>query len=369
MKYNGQNERKKREYLRYLREAERYGDTAIDKAAAALDDFEDYTKRRDFRKFDVEHAIGFKRHLATRLVPATGRPLSKATQFQILKALHDFFHWLAGQPGFRSRLSYSDADYFNLPRKDETIARTQRHVGGPTVEQVRHVLSVMPAGSAVEKRNRALIALTLMTGARDGALATLRLKHLDIAGRRLFQDAREVKTKASKTIETFLVDVGGDVMGYVVEWVRFLTVDMLWSPDDPLFPKTKVSVKGGQFIADGLSREFWSSAGPIRDIFRDAFTSAGLPYFNPHALRHTLVGVGLKRCDFPEELKAWSQNIGHSSVMTTLMSYGQVARDRQRDIIGSLTSEARPSKASSEAVDMTAELIRLLRATMEKQGA
>jgi hypothetical protein len=34
---------------------------------------------------------------------------------------------------------------------------------------------------------------------RDGAIASFKLKHIDVAEDRLDQDAREVKTKASKT--------------------------------------------------------------------------------------------------------------------------------------------------------------------------
>ena len=37
--------------------------------------------------------------------------------------------------------------------------------------------TIMPAGSKIEQRNRALIAFTLLTGARDGATASLKLKH------------------------------------------------------------------------------------------------------------------------------------------------------------------------------------------------
>ena len=31
----------------------------------------------------------------------------------------------------------------------------------------------------------------------------------------------------------------------------------------------------------------------------------------------------------PEEMKAWSQNLGHSDVLTTFTSYGQVPTHRQ----------------------------------------
>jgi hypothetical protein len=36
-----------------------------------------------------------------------------------------FFQWLAGQPGFRSRLTFADADYFQLPAKEATAEQAQ----------------------------------------------------------------------------------------------------------------------------------------------------------------------------------------------------------------------------------------------------
>lgn len=64
-----------------------------------------------------------------------------------------------------------------------------------------------------------------------------------------------------------------------------------------------------------------------------AFEAAGLPYFNPHSFRDTLVQLGEQRCATPEQLKAWSQNLGHDRVMTTLTSYGNVAAHRQAALI------------------------------------
>jgi hypothetical protein len=43
--------------------------------------------------------------------------LSKATLYATLSALKRFFIWLAGEPGYKSRISYSDAEYFNLSAK------------------------------------------------------------------------------------------------------------------------------------------------------------------------------------------------------------------------------------------------------------
>jgi integrase len=60
------------------------------------------------------------------------------------------------------------------------IATARREQRVPTLEQIRCVLAAMPGGSEIEQRNRALIAFTLLTGTRDGATASLKLKHIDI---------------------------------------------------------------------------------------------------------------------------------------------------------------------------------------------
>jgi hypothetical protein len=91
--------------------------------------------------------------------------------------------------------------------------------------------------------------------------------------------------------------VGDDVLQLLTEWVTYLKTEKLWGNEDPLFPSTKV-VNGPdfQFIAAGLDKAHWSNASPIRAIFREAFECAGLPYFNPHSFRNTLVQFGEVRC-------------------------------------------------------------------------
>ena len=87
------------------------------------------------------------------------------------------------------------------------------------------------------------------------------------------------------------------------------------------------------FAPQGLGREPWTTSGPIREIFKAAFASAGLPYFNPHSIRDMLVRH-IMTLDLPvETLKAWSQNLGHQGLLTTLTSYGAVATARQCELI------------------------------------
>jgi integrase/recombinase XerD len=337
MKPNGKNERIKRDYFRYLKEAKRQSTVSVDAAAAAIDRFETYNKRRGFSSFHIEHAIGFKNHMTGQLNQKTKKPLSKATQLHTLSALRGFFVWLADQPSYRKRIRYSDADYFSLSLKDTAVAKAERDIEGPTIDQVRHVLANMPHGTDIERRNRALIAFTLLTSARDNAIASLRMKHVNIHNGEVMQDARDVRTKASKTIVTWFFPVGDDVRQIVVEWVLFLQCERQWGLDDALFPATRIARgSSGGFEAAGLSRSCWSNATGIRTVFRSAFAAAGLPYFNPHSFRKTLARLGEQVCTTPEQFKAWSQNLGHEKVLTTFTSYGQVDRRRQRDIMREL---------------------------------
>lgn len=114
-----------------------------------------------------------------------------------------------------------------------------------------------------------------------------------------------------------------------------------------------------QFEAAGLDRTRWSTAAPIQTIFREAFEHADLPYFQPHSLRKTLVKLGQKVCQSPEEFKAWSQNLGHEQVLTTFTSYGKVSCDRQGDIIRALGG---PNQAIlSNAEEILAAVFKVMR--------
>lgn len=335
--YNAQNERLKRRYFEYMREARGQSEASLDAIAKALNRFEVYTRFKDFRAFHISQAAGFKVHLADQTSDRTGERLSKATLHSTLAALKQFFHWLAGQQGFRKRLSYSDADYFNLSEKEARIAKARRERPGPTLEQIRHVLRGMPAETEIERRDRALIAFAILTGVRDGALASLKLKHVDAVEGRVEQDAREVKTKFSKTMTTYFFPVGDDIQKIVTDWIEWLRTEKLWGLDDPLFPATRVIVgQSGGFQTAGLDRKHWSNAGAIRKIFRAAFEAAGLPYHNPHSFRNTLALLGETKCDTLETFKAWSQNLGHESMLTTLGSYGTISRHRQGEIMRSI---------------------------------
>ncbi|MDP2107118.1 MAG: hypothetical protein Q8J76_14070, partial [Desulfobulbaceae bacterium] len=179
-KHSPENERIKRKYFSFLKEAKRYSEPTVDAAAKALNRFEVYTKYKDFKVFHFEQAFAFKKHLAEQQGQHTGEKLSKATLHATFTQLKRFFQWLSDKPGYKSRFQYSDAEYFNLSEKDTRVATAKRQPKVPTMEQIKHVLKTMPADTEIERRNRALVAFTLLTGARDSAIASMKLKHVDL---------------------------------------------------------------------------------------------------------------------------------------------------------------------------------------------
>ncbi|WP_420723930.1 tyrosine-type recombinase/integrase [Hwanghaeella sp. LZ110] len=358
VRHNAENERIKHRYFQYLCEAKRYSSQTVDGIALSLTRFERHTKFQSFKRFHRQKAIAFKTYLAMERNQSTGKPLSKSTRLSTLNALKAFFFWLADQPGYRSLLNYSDSEYFNMSEKDTRAAKMNTSRSIPTIEQIRKVLDLMPDESDCQKRDRALVAFTILTGSRDGATASLKLKHIDIAKRKVIFDGREVATKFSKSFTTWFFPVGGDIEIIFIDWLSYLKQTQLFGPEDPLFPATKVVSKHNDgFQADGLSREHWQTASPIRDTFKKAFRCADIPYANPHSFRNTLTQMGEQLCRTPEEFKAWSQNIGHERVMTTLMSYGAVQADRQEEIIQRLNSIKLPNKKTTDLIEMLRDVI------------
>ncbi len=359
-KHNPANERIKRGYFQYLKEAQGRNEATIDGVAKSLARFEESTKAKDFKRFHREQAKAFKDRLAAALNARTGEKLSKTTMLSTLRDLRAFFIWLARERGFKSHISYSDADYFNLTDKDAAVARARREKRVPTLAQLYHVLASMPSETVLERRDRALLALAMLTGARANALASFRLGHVDLVSGYIDQDARTVRTKASKSFRTYFMPIGGEALAIFGAWHRELVSDQTRGPGHPLFPASEMGLSAtGGFEAKGLSRKGWASSAPVRRICREAFERARIEYHNPHSFRATLVRHAMTLNLSPEGMKAWSQNLGHNDVLTTFTSYGQVPTHRQGELIRANSRRERPTAHSDDRALLEAIAARL----------
>jgi len=115
-----------------------------------------------------------------------------------------------------------------------------------------------------------------------------------------------VRTKRGKEILTNFFPVGDDIEQIVVEWIEYLRVEKNFGPNDPLFPAiTLHHNKESRLLEAGpLSSTLLLHSVSLRLAIRKAWKRAGLPYFNPHSFRNTIVLMGERICKTPEEFKA-----------------------------------------------------------------
>jgi hypothetical protein len=78
--------------------------------------------------------------------------------------------------------------------------------------------------------------------------------------------------------------------------------------------------------------------------------------------------MGEQRCKTPEELKAWSQNLGHDHVLTTLTSYGAVSSARQSEILNSMRGEKAAAGTEPGAETVRQVVAHLMKGVMNRIG-
>ena len=338
-RFNAENERLKRRYEDYLREAKGQDEKSLDKVRAALLKFEECTKFKPFKAFHIDQARQFKDALS-RAKAANGKPLALTTTDATLRLVKGFFHWLAAQRGFKKVLSYPDVEYFNNNRNDARAAHAQRPVQYPSKKAAYHAFQAMADRSELERRDKAMFAFVMITGARVGAVSSLRLKHINLVDGFVFQDGREVRTKNAKTITTWFFPMHPDYLACFTDWVGYLRNDKMFGPEDALFPKPERRLMDGKFVFDRLSREIYANGAIVNNVFRTAFEQVQMHPYGAHSIRKTL-GQELSDRNLPlATQKAWSQNLGHENFATTVSSYLPVSEQQQGALIKGLEGEA-----------------------------
>ncbi|MEQ8829769.1 MAG: tyrosine-type recombinase/integrase [Alphaproteobacteria bacterium] len=332
--YHPGNELVKKQYEEALLHG-KYRDPKTVKAVwNSINLFEEFSGHADFRDLDADQAKRFKAWLEKRQT-RKGESLSVSTMRATLQAMREFFEWLAIHPQYVRKVDGRAVQYLRLSDNENRAGRASRERPAPTLEELSKALEAMPSATDIEKRDQALFAFTAITCIRDDALVSLKLKDIDADRKTVWQDPKHVRTKRRKGIHTrFVSQVMPVAEEIVLDWIRYANDCLGMKPDDPLFPKTKVESDPEMmtFKANGLSREHWANAQPVREIFKVAFQRAALPYYNPHLFRKTVVKWALKHCS-QREFKAISQNLGHDHAMTTYNAYGELSVDEQFRVI------------------------------------
>mgnify|MGYP000603534251 CR=1 FL=1 len=157
------NERIKLRYFDFLKHADGKSEQTIRQGERPMLRFEEFTGFADLKTFDQKQATGFKAFLSKQ-------EIAPATILSTVNCLKRFLGWLTTQSGYVRQIKLSDIEYLNLSEKDVRAASAPSDKKFPTLQMIETVVVQMPAETAIEKRDRALIAFTAITGIRDGAL-------------------------------------------------------------------------------------------------------------------------------------------------------------------------------------------------------
>jgi len=323
------------EYQTYLKQVEGFSDKTVVSILRHIALFDVFTNHQNYTAIRRDMVIGFKKFLEGKLSAKDNEQRSASTIVHTLINLRKFFHWLENKSGVKS-VEPDIGDYFSPSREMNTLASAGtdgRFV--PSLEQVRSLILTMPDKDFIQRRNRALLAFLLLSGVRISALLSLKIQHIDIENRTVFQDARVVQTKNSKTMRAAWFPAGEDIESIFIEWISEYRKNSA-KEDSPLFPK------GPDPIRLTYDRNYdipLIDQGTIRKIIRHICSLADIPYFNPHAVRKTLALLGNEVCRTAKQRKAWSQNLGHEHIATTDNYYAKLDTKEQFATIEEIREE------------------------------
>ena len=291
-KYKAKNEKVKRKYFRWLKEAEGYSPRTLDAIEKAIWKYEDFTKE----------------------------------DIQIL-----------------SRINAMDIKVLNLDRHQTKLLSEPSKATYPNLAYVKELCASIKIDNDLDRRDQALIAFHFLSGMRVTAIYTLPIKCFDAKTLEVYQAPKfGVKTKFSKHIVTTLFDFDNELVNLILRWVEYIIKEHGFTNESPLFPRIKLELAAkDHFKYQGTVVEpvFLKSTLAITRMFKKRSQDAGLKHYSPHKFRHGTIAESRKFCKTEEQRKAVSQNLGHEHVGTTF-SYGNMDVPQVNQIISKMSFQS-----------------------------
>jgi site-specific recombinase XerD len=330
MQENYKNELLKRDYEKYLKNAEGLSESTVRIVRRTLVKYDEFSKQADYGKFDIDKAVRFKEWLKVKNTPTT-------SYASYCKQMQKFLKWLAMQKGYKQKITIDIINYLKISNKEEALVNSGKPRRIPDLEYVRKLANSIIGQTEVSLRDRALVAFTCLTGMRDNAIASLPLKAFDRNMLVIYQNPYYgVKTKFTKTITSKIFNFDDNLLAYLLEWHKKLK-EKGFNENEPLFPRSKSKITEGNLSyepSQEVEGIFWQSGAAVRNVFKHRAEKAGLEYYPPHTYRHLAIRLALAKATNGEEFKAVSQNFEHKDVSTTLSVYGNY---QQEELINKLS--------------------------------
>lgn len=323
--FNAANERVKYKYRQHIRRVGQKDEKTVLAALKHIREFEIFV---DFKGFEC-----FDSHLADKYIQSMlGKDLSLSYVTDNIRSLRDFLNWLERQRGYRSKIDSNHIEYLNLTNNQRRTAKAPQYQKAYSYDQIIAAIRQMPSKTDCEKRDKAVISLQALCTLRVSELRTVKLKSLieEDGEHFIYVCPKDMQTKFAKTRSAVFVSLPDDIKANVLDWRDYL-VTLGFSERDPLFPVIYNGFNQRNLLEAKVKKSGIKSDTTIRHIFKNCFENAGCKYLNPHSFRKTLARYAQKKS--PEFLNAVRQNLGHSSIDTTLNSYGHLSDYDQRRAI------------------------------------
>ena len=322
-------------FQRHLVDGLGWDTTTVDAILYGWTRFEIFSGHRDFAKLDGEQVIQFRDHLKDAFSEQTGKPLSRSSVLHILGDCRICFEWLSGRKGFRG-IDRDAVSYFGMPRKDRKLLRNPKERRVADIADLKQVLAQMEGSSLVDRRNRAIVSVFLLTGLRIDSVASVLLKLVDLERRCIDADATQMRLKGDRSEKVFFLPIDALAEKYFVEWVGELK-SLGFPEESALFPKTPTlqAIRNGAVPAS-VDFSVWKGTKQVREVFKNVFDKAGVDYAIPHNVRKSIVAHYFSFGLTPEEILALSANLAHISLDTTIKSYAKPPEERRRHLIANL---------------------------------
>lgn len=314
--------------------AGRYDPKTQDSILASFRYFETVTKGKAFSSLTIEDMSAVREKLKLLATYVGAGKLSRSTISHKAANLSKFFEWVLKQPSC-AHLPKDLPDYLRLPKSVLSSALPTKEKQFPALSQARDMLSAMPKGSLVQRRDCAIFSLAFLGALRADTLISLRVKDIDVASKQITQDANGVRTKNGKSLKIGWFPIGEPFETAVIEWLELLDRQGFVG-DDALFPSKTVLENLRKLRVEGRAIvRTMATTHAVGVAFKTASRLSEVAY-TPHAAKHTIAFERDIRPLTRTQSKAWSENMGHESEATTQVHYGHLSTEQRLEVIESI---------------------------------
>ncbi|PKO02215.1 MAG: hypothetical protein CVU43_08855 [Chloroflexi bacterium HGW-Chloroflexi-5] len=286
----------------------------------------------------------------SEFVTSSEKQYSKEYARKLISANRRFIIWVSlHKEGYRKKLNPAWIDDLQLPSISD-VDKDHEYVSYDEIMQMAHA----PVDTLRDQRIQAAAILWFLSGIRIGAFVTLPIKAVNLDQLEIYQfPSLGVQTKLRKKGTTDLLDLP-ELLEIPKRWDKLVRSQL---PDTsfwfaPLSPET------GSFdrsiTAVGKNR----SQRAYKDL-KDWLDRAGLPFHSPHKFRHGYATYCMNHYKELPQLKAFSQNLMHSSITITDSVYGILSNASKKKNLLKLNPEK--NETSEDLIQKLDEILKLIK--------